>query len=262
MAVKLEINGISFSYGSRRALRDAILTIDGSEVVSLVGPNGSGKTTLLKCINRILKPKGGVVIVAGKDVSRIGLKEIARSVGYVPQSAAHSFPVSVFDTVLLGRRPYVSWGISPQDKEVVAEAIALMGLEEFALRQFNELSGGERQRVLIARALAQQPQVLLLDEPTSNLDIKHQLEVLQIVRMVATEREIAVVMAIHDLNMASRFSDTIVCLHRGEIYDIGSPADVITEETIRTVYEVEVAINGNSGRPHIVPLAPVAVAVN
>ncbi|MBT9142794.1 MAG: Fe(3+) dicitrate transport ATP-binding protein FecE [Dehalococcoidia bacterium] len=262
MAVKLEINGISFSYGSRRALRDAILTIDGSEVVSLVGPNGSGKTTLLKCINRILKPKGGVVIVAGKDVSRIGLKEIARSVGYVPQSAAHSFPVSVFDTVLLGRRPYVSWGISPQDKEVVAEAIALMGLEEFALRQFNELSGGERQRVLIARALAQQPQVLLLDEPTSNLDIKHQLEVLQIVRMVATEREIAVVMAIHDLNMASRFSDTIVCLRRGEIYDIGSPADVITEETIRTVYEVEVAINGNSGRPHIVPLAPVAVAVN
>ncbi len=259
--MKLEVNRVSFSYGSRRALCDAVVRIKGSEVVSLVGPNGSGKTTLLKCINRILKPKG-TVIVAGKDVSRIGLKEIARSVGYVPQSAAHSFPVSVFDTVLLGRRPYVSWTISPQDKEIVAEAIAVMRLEEFTLRQFNELSGGERQRVLIARALAQQPQVLLLDEPTSNLDIKHQLEVLQIVRRVATEREIAVVMAIHDLNMASRFSDTIVCLHRGEIYDIGSPADVITEETIRTVYGVVVAINGNSGRPHIVPLAPVAREVH
>jgi iron complex transport system ATP-binding protein len=257
LALKLDINGVSFSYGSRLALREAHAAIGEGELVSLVGPNGSGKTTLLKCINQILKPRSGTVYVAGKNIRTIGLKEIARSVGYVPQSASYAFPTSVFDTVLLGRKPYVTWGVSQNDKEIVIDSLTMLGLQAMALRQFNELSGGERQKVLIARALAQRPQVLLLDEPTSNLDIKHQLEVLEMVRTVASEKKIAVVMAIHDLNMASRFSDTIICLHQGKIHSIGTPAEVLTCEMIRVVYGVEAAVNGHSGRPHIVPLSAV-----
>ncbi len=257
MALKLDIQGVSFSYGSRPALKNACTAIEEGELVSLVGPNGSGKTTLLKCINKILKPSNGTVCVAGKNIRTIGLKEVARCVGYVPQSASYAFPTSVFDTVLLGRKPYVTWGVSQNDKEIVVESLTMLGLQDMSLRQFNELSGGERQKVLIARALAQRPQVLLLDEPTSNLDIKHQLEVLEIVRTVASKKNIAVVMAIHDLNMASRFSDTIICLHQGKIYSIGTPAEVLTSDTIRIVYGVEAAVNGHSGRPHIVPLSAV-----
>jgi iron complex transport system ATP-binding protein len=256
--MKLKINGMSFSYGSRPALADVTMSVDGGEVVSLVGPNGSGKTTLIKCINRILKPKGGTVLVEEKDVGKIKLKGLARLLAYVPQSAAHSFPSTVFDTVLLGRRPYVNWGISPRDKEVVSQMLSLMELEEMALRQFNELSGGERQKVLIARALAQEPQVLLLDEPTSNLDLKHQLEVLGIVRSIVKEKGIAAVMAIHDLNLAARFSDKLIFLDKGRIYDAGEPAQVLTQENIRRVYGVEAIISKNSGHPHIIPLAPVA----
>jgi iron complex transport system ATP-binding protein len=136
--------------------------------------------------------------------------------------------------------------------------LSLMELEEMALRQFTELSGGERQKVLIARALAQEPQVLLLDEPTSNLDLRHQLEVLGIVRSIVKEKGIAAVMAIHDLNLAARFSDKLIFLDKGRIYDAGEPAQVLTQENIRRVYGVEAIISKNSGHPHIISLAPVA----
>ena len=255
--MKLKIKGVSFSYGSRPALDGVTMSVEGGEIVSLVGPNGSGKTTLIKCINRILKPKMGTVLVEKKDVGKVKLRELAKLLAYVPQSAAHTFPSTVFDTVLLGRRPYVNWGISPRDKEVVSRMLSLMGLEEMALRGFNELSGGERQKVLIARALAQEPEVLLLDEPTSNLDLRHQLEVLGLVRSIVKKKGMAAVMAIHDLNLAARFSDKLVFLHRGKIYDVGEPAEVLTQENIRKVYGVEAVISEDSGIPHIIPLAPI-----
>ncbi|RJS83904.1 ABC transporter ATP-binding protein [Candidatus Bathyarchaeota archaeon] len=254
--MKLEIRGVNFSYDSRPVLEDVTMSVDEGNVVSLVGPNGSGKTTLLKCINKILKPKKGVVLVEEKDVREMKLKELAKLLGYVPQISVSSFPSTVFDTVLLGRRPYINWSVSPKDREIASQTLALMGIEDLALRHLNELSGGERQKVIIARALAQEPQVILLDEPTSNLDIKHQLEVLGIIRSVVKKKRIAALIAIHDLNLASRFSDKIILLHKGKIYDAGEPAKVLTQENIRIVYGVEVEIN-NSGTPYIIPLTPV-----
>jgi len=252
--MKLEIKGACFSYGSRPVLENVTMSIKEGEVVSIVGPNGSGKSTLLKCINRILKPEGAI-LVNGKDLVGVKSKELAKLLGYVPQSINHSFPATVFDTVLLGRKPYVSWSVSSEDTEIVSNIISLMGLKDMALRQSNELSGGERQKVFMARALAQEPDVLLLDEPTSNLDMRHQLEVLEIIKSMAKTKKIAAVIAIHDLNLAAQFSDRLIFLENGNIYNAGTPAEVITVENIRRIYGVEVDIvNKNSRNIHIIPI--------
>ena len=255
--MKLEIKGVSFSYGSRPALEDVTMSIEEGEIVSLVGPNGSGKTTLLKCINRILKLQKGTVLVEEKDISKLKLKELAKILSYVPQSVSHSLPSTVFEIVLIGRKPHLDWNVSSRDKEIVLNILSLMGLKEMVLRQSNELSGGEYQKVLIARALAQEPQVLLLDEPTSNLDLKHQLDVLNLITSIVKEKNIAAVMALHDLNLASRFSDKMIFLNGGKIYDAGKPETVLTERNIRKVYGVEAIVNENSGYLHIIPIASV-----
>ena len=253
--MKLEIKGACFSYGSRPVLENVTMSIKEGEVVSIVGPNGSGKSTLLKCINRILKPEGNI-LVDGTDLARVKSRDLAKLLGYVPQSINHSFPATVFDTVLLGRKPYVDWSISSEDIEIVSNIISLMGLKDMALRQSNELSGGERQKVFMARALAQEPEVLLLDEPTSNLDMRHQLDVLDIVRSLVNMKKTAAVMAIHDLNLAAQFSDRLILLENGKIYEAGTPAEVITVENIRRIYGVEVDIINNSRHLHIIPVVP------
>ena len=252
--MKLIINGINFSYNGTNALDDVSLEIADGEVVSLIGPNGSGKSTLLKCINKILKPKGGSIWVDGRNLRDVELTEMARLAGYVPQSATYFFPSTVFDAVLLGRRPYVDWSIGARDKEVIAYTLAATGLEGMALRYFDELSGGERQKVLIARALAQEPELLLLDEPTSNLDLKHQLEVMELITTTVRQKGILAIMAIHDLNLASRFSDKVIFLKEGKIYAAGEPQRVLTPENIREVYGVDTLVNTDSGRPHIIPV--------
>jgi iron complex transport system ATP-binding protein len=254
--VKLEIRGVQFSYGSAPVLEDISLSIGNGETLSLVGPNGSGKTTLLKCINRILKPKRGTILVEGKDVSRVGSKELAHCLGYVPQSAPSSFPLTVYETVLLGRKPHVNWRLSERDKEVAFGVLRLMKLDDMALRLFNELSGGEKQKVLMARALSQEPQVLLLDEPTSNLDLRHQLEVLGLIVDMVKEKGLSAAMAMHDLNLASRFSTKIVMLKHGKIYAAGEPREVLNSDNIKEVYGVDTTINSDSGRPYIIPLTP------
>lgn len=254
--MKLEIKGACFSYGSRTTLENVTMSIEEGEVVSIVGQNGSGKSTLLKCISRILKPEGNI-LVDGADIARVKSRDLAKVLGYVPQSINHSFPATVFDTVLLGRKPYVGWSISSEDIEIVSNIISLMGLRDMALRQSNELSGGERQKVFMARALAQEPEVLLLDEPTSNLDMRHQLEVLDIVKSLVKMKKTAAVMAIHDLNLAAQFSDRLIFLKNGKIYEAGTPAEVITVENIRKIYGVEVDIINNSRHLHIIPVVPV-----
>ncbi|MDY6910807.1 MAG: ABC transporter ATP-binding protein [Chloroflexota bacterium] len=255
--MRLELEGIRFGYNSVDILQDVCLTVEKGQVLSLVGPNGSGKTTLLKCINKILKPKRGTLLLEENDIARMGLKELAREIGYVPQSAPVTLPLTVFDTVLLGRKPYVNWRTGERDKEITFRMIELMELEHLAFRMFNELSGGEKQRVLMARAFAQEPQVLLLDEPTSNLDLRHQFDVLDLVIDMVKERELSAVMAIHDLNLASRFSDRIVMLKDGEIYAVGTSKKVLNAENIRVVYGVEAVIHKDSGRPYIIPLGSV-----
>ena len=255
--MKLDIKGICFSYGSRPALKDVTMNMEKGGMVSIIGPNGSGKTTLLKCIDKMLKPERGSILIEDKDVAKMGTMEMARLLGYVPQSAGNVFPCTVFEALLIGRRPHLSWGVGEKDRKIVSQTLELMGLEDMAMRMFGELSGGERQKVLIARALAQEPEVLLLDEPTSNLDLRHQLGVLGLLNDVVEKKGILAIMAMHDLNLASRFSHQMVGLRRGEVYAAGEPKSVLTPENIRLVYGVEAIVGNNSGAPHIIPLRPV-----
>lgn len=255
--MKLDIQGIRFDYGSSPILNNISLNVDSGEILSLAGPNGSGKTTLLRCINRILKPKCGSILVEDSDICQANLRELALTLGYVPQSAPASFPLSVFDTVLLGRKPHVNWRLGDHDKDLAFDVLKMMNLDHLALRLFNELSGGEKQKVLIARAICQEPKVMILDEPTSNLDLRHQLEVLSTISDLVKDRGIAAVMAMHDLNLASRFSHKIAMLKDGIIFSAGEPAEVLEPDTIRTVYGVEAVVHQDSGHPFIVPLSPV-----
>ena len=260
--MKLVVNRLSFSYNSIAALKNVKLELCLNEVLSIVGPNGSGKTTLLKCIDRILKPSQGAVLVDGRDVANIGLGELSKIIGYVPQSSTSTFPFTVFDMVLMGRKPYIQWSVGERDKEIVAEILTFLGISKLAARYFNELSGGEQQKVIVARALAQQPQILLLDEPTSNLDIKHQLEVLNIVKDLTRSRQLSVIMAMHDLNLASRFSDKMIMLKHGSIFAVGTSKSVLTEENIESVYGVKSHVtNSVLDRPQVTPIAPIATGV-
>ena len=253
--MKLTINKLSFNYSGVQVLKDVELNVGLGEMLSIVGPNGSGKSTLLKCINRILKPKQNTVLIDGKDTSHIDLKELSKIIGYVPQSSTSTFPFTVFDVVLMGRKPYIHWNLSDHDSEVVAEMLEFLGISELSMRHFNELSGGEQQKVIIARALAQQPQILLLDEPTSSLDIKHQLEILCMLKSLTQSKERSVIASIHDLNLASRFSDQILMLKKGRIYAVGTPEEVLTEENIEDVYGIKANVSTSViGKPQITPI--------
>lgn len=253
------INKLSFNYASFPVLKDVDFAMEVGEVLSIVGPNGSGKSTLLRCINRILKTKQNTVLIDGKDTSKLNLKELSKIMGYVPQISTSIFPFTVFDVVLMGRKPYIHWSLSERDYEIVAETLDFLGIGELAMRHFNELSGGEQQKVIIARALAQEPQILLLDEPTSSLDIKHQLEILCTLKSLAQTKHCSVIMAMHDLNLASRFSDRMLMLKKGCIFAVGAPDAVLTEENIEAVYGVKARVtNSILNRPQVTPLLPEA----
>jgi iron complex transport system ATP-binding protein len=253
--MKLTINKLSFNYASKQVLKDIELEVELGEMLSIVGPNGSGKSTLLKCMNRILKTQQNTVLVDGIDTSKINLKELSKLMGYVPQTATNTFPFTVFDVVLMGRKPYIHWSISQRDNEIVAEMLDYLGIGDLAMRCYNELSGGEQQKVIIARALAQQPELLLLDEPTSSLDIKHQLDILCMLRGLAQTKERSVIVTMHDLNLASRFSDRMLMLKKGCIYSVGTPQEVITQENIESVYGIKASVsNSIVGCPQVTPL--------
>jgi ABC-type cobalamin/Fe3+-siderophores transport systems, ATPase components len=249
----LELKTVSYTYRNHQALRDISMVLPESGIVSLVGPNGSGKSTLLKCINRILKPKGQILF-DGKNITDLSISEVAHIFGYVPQDISSAFPLSVFDMVLLGRRPYLGWTATPHDLAIVSQNIASLGLETFSLRSINELSGGERQKVLIATALSQEPRVLLLDEPTSNLDIRHQLDVMKHLRKVVIEKKLLALLAMHDLNLASQYSDQVVMLNQGTLFAQGSPKMVLTKENVKEIYRVNVVVHRHGGVRHIVPV--------
>jgi iron complex transport system ATP-binding protein len=253
----ITIKDLTFSYNSHRILDGLSLTIGSSEILSLVGPNGSGKTTLIKCIDRILKPEGSILL-DGREIQRMDRQEVARQIGYVPQSSSTPLATTVFDTVLMGRRPHIGWRVTDSDLEKVAAVLERLNLEDLAMREFSQLSGGQKQKVLIARALAQEPAVLLLDEPTSNLDMLHQLEVMETVSSLVKEKSICAVMAIHDLNLASRFSDKLVMLKDGKVYAAGEPEALLSEANISRVYGIEAMVMNAMGRPYIVPLRSIS----
>ncbi len=252
MTVKVE--QLEFSYPNAKILDNIMLDVSMGECLSIVGPNGAGKSTLVKCIIGLLLPQDGVIYIDGEELSKMKSSEIAKKVGYVPQSQSSIFPVKVFEMVLLGRSPHILWASSEEDLLKVASAIRFMNIENLSMRQFNELSGGQQQKVIIARALAQEPKILLLDEPISNLDIKHQSEVMELVKELSTEYKITSIMVVHDLNIASRYSDKVAMMHNGQIHAYGKPEEVLTEENISNVYGVDVEIGVIGGKSYIVPL--------
>ena len=255
--VRLKVKNVEFRYASVPILKDICIELAASEMLGVVGPNGAGKSTLLRCIDRILKPQRGSILLDEREIKKMSMLELAKKLGYIPQSTSQVFPATVFDTVLLGRRPHVGWRSSEKDTEKVLETLQMLNIEEFAMRDINEISGGQQQKVFIARALTQEPDVLLLDEPTSNLDIKHQLEVMEIIKSIVREKEISAIMAIHDLNLASRYADRIIMMTDGEIFSAGDSVSVLTPESIKQVYGVEAEVNHIHGRPYIVPIRSV-----
>lgn len=231
--------------------------VNSGEVVGIIGPNGSGKSTLLKCMNLILKPKGHILL-EGAELQTLNLKEISKIIGYVPQSIqVSSFPIKVFDVVLLGRRPYIRWNVRDRDLDFVSEIFSLLNLDDLSMRNFNELSGGEKQKILLARALAQEPKILLLDEPTSNLDVKHQLEIMDVIRNLSREKSLAVVIVLHDLNLASRYCDRLVLLNSGQVFATGTPEEILINSNIKTVYNVdaEISYSKKTGSITVLPIS-------
>jgi len=250
--MKLKVAGIWFSYNSVPVLSNVSFFIEQGETVCVLGVNGAGKSTLLKCLNRILKPHRGSVFVDDEDLSSMDQGRVARMMGYVPQRHPDT-GLTIFEAVLMGRKPHIRWSMGRQDHAVAEEIIRGIGLEKLAMRPLNTLSGGELQKVVIARALAQCPQVLLLDEPTSNLDLKNQLEVMELIRKIVKQRGLSAVVAIHDLNMALRFADSFLFLKDGRIYAV-SRKEELTAETIRQVYGVEVKLIRIGDRTLVVPV--------
>ena len=256
LVLDISLKDVDFSYGkgsnSVHVLKDISMQIHGPQLVSIVGPNGVGKSTLIHLINKILVPSEGTVFIGDKEVSEYSIKDLAKIIGYVPCTSSDSFPLTVADTVLMGRFPHSSWGSNERDLEIVEKTLQLLDIEDLALRPFNELSAGQHQKVMLARGLAQEPKILLLDEPTSNLDIKYQMEITRILRDLAHQNKIIVVMISHDINIASRYSDNIIMLKNGGIYAVGRPIDVITSDNVRNVYDIGCNVIVDNGHPHVI----------
>lgn len=252
--MRITVEGLSFSYGQTQVLREITFQVSRGEIVCLVGPNGSGKSTLIKCIASLMKKHSGRIFYDDVDSRQLHPRERARRIGYMSQTATLCFSTTVFETVLMGRRPHSSWHSSRKDIRVVAGILKQMDLEKNALHKVNSLSGGQQQRVFIARAIAQEPQALLLDEPTSALDIAHQMDCMDSIRHLARSRKISVIMILHDLNLAARYADRIIMFFQGRIHAQGSPNEVFTTGNMETVYGVTASIQKENGVVSILPI--------
>ncbi len=249
----LEIAGLQYGYHGTPVLKGIDLNVAAGEVVSIVGPNGAGKSTLLKCVNRILRPTAGTVSLEGRAASAYARRELARTISYVPQQTGPTPLLSVIDMVGLGRAPHRGQAPAAHDRAIVMDAIEAVGLVPLAFRLFAELSGGERQRVLIARALAQEGRLMLLDEPTNALDLRHQLDAMILVRRIVRERGTSALIAIHDLGLASRFSDRLVLLSAGRVYADGEWTSVLSPAHLEGVYGVTAEVGTANGLPYVIP---------
>ena len=250
--MRLRISDVGFDYdGGRDILSGVSFEADKGDIVSILGPNGAGKTTLLKCINNIHTPKKGTITVDGEDISKLSRNEIARAIGYVPQRS-HVSGNTVFESILVGRKPHITWDVTDRDLKLVGRIIDIMELTPIADKPVNEISGGEYQMVQIARAVAQQPKIMLLDEPTSNLDIKNQYEVMHRLFHIIKENGICAVMTNHDLNLALRFSNRFILMKDGKIFAAGGD-EIITPENIHEVYGIDVTVGEVNSYKVVVP---------
>ena len=258
MGAIIKLESASFSYPGREIFRELSLSLEEGEILALIGPNSSGKTTLLKLMDGLLEPQRGKVFLDGEELGRLSRSRVAKRVAVVPQEMEVPFSFTVAEIVLMGRAPYLGrfgWE-TRKDLDIAREAMALTDVAGLENRPFAELSQGEKQRVSMARALAQEPKVILLDEPASHLDINHQVEMHELIRQLNLEKNLTVLNISHDLNLAAEYSHRMALLHRGSIYALGTPSTVITEENIRRVYETTVMVEKNpiSGAPRVTPV--------
>ena len=247
----LNVDSLSFSYGGKQVLRDVSFDIGENMVVSVLGPNGVGKTTLLKCICDHHRQTTGSVKVDGVDVRSIGRRELAKKIAYVPQKAIASH-TTVFDSILIGRRPHMEWSVTKHDKDVVWGAMTSLGLQDLSLSYTDAISGGEFQKVQIARAMVQEPSIIILDEPTNNLDISNQHMSMHMIVDAVRSRGISAIMTMHDINLAVHYSDRFMFIKDGTVYAYGD-SSIITEELIKEVYGLDVDVIDHKGMPYVIP---------
>jgi iron complex transport system ATP-binding protein len=243
--MSLSVNHMSFSFGDVQVLKDISFEVSPGEFMGVMGPNGSGKTTLLRCVTKFLPSEDGMVLVGSKPLNDLTSAEMAKTFAVVPQSSATDFPFTVHDIVMMGRIPHIGSrlsGESKRDIDVVDQAMERTSTVQFAKRIFSELSGGEKQKVIIARAIAQKPKVLLLDEPTAYLDISGQIEIMDLLKKLNREEGITTIAVLHDVNLAARYCDRIALLNQGRLETVGTPKEVLTPETIQSVYGVDVSV--------------------
>ena len=253
----LSAQKLSFAYADWDVLQELQLTAHPGEVLGLIGPNGVGKSTLLYALSRILRPGDGRILLADEDMWHISPREIAKKLALAPQRIGQQPMVTIEQAVALGRAPHRGWllPLTGHDHEAVHRALKQVWLWEMRRRTVHELSGGEQQRVLLARVLAQEPKVLLLDEPTSHLDLKYQSEILDIVQKLARNDGLTVVISMHDLNMAALYADRLALLHAGKVVSVGTPTEVLTAEQLSRVYDVPVVVatHPTYGTPLVMP---------
>ena len=237
----MEVKNLRYHYkGCPEVLKDVSFRMEPGKFLAILGNNGVGKSTLLKCFNHILKPDSGEVVLDGENLLSMSAREVAKRVAFVSQSIP-STQMTVHDVVMLGRRPYMKWGFTENDHTIVHDAMHRLDVEDMRGRFLNQLSGGEKQKVVLARALAQQPKVLLLDEPTSALDIQNQYQVLKLVRSICHNDQITAIVVIHDLNLALRFCDRFLLMKDGEVFRYGDRS-ILDSEALRQVYDVEAKV--------------------
>ncbi|MEK9629517.1 MAG: heme ABC transporter ATP-binding protein [Nitrospinota bacterium] len=249
MSPLLKIDRLKFAYDSKPLIKDINFSISNLEFVGLIGPNGSGKSTLLKLMGGILKCDQGQIDFKGNPINSIHKKELAQSLTWIPQDHPMVFPFTVQEIVMMGRHPYLTplSFEADDDLQIVQEAMERTQTLQFSERYFNEISGGEKQRVMLASAIAQKPEIMLLDEPTSALDLKYQIQILNILKCLNEQNKITIVMALHDLNLASRYCQRLILLQDGDIVSDGAPNDVLQKEIIEKVYGVEVELQNHNG---------------
>lgn len=254
-----KVKDLRFRYDESWVLDGLSFEVKKGEILGIIGPNGSGKTTILRILSRVLIPQEGEVYLNGKNLLELSQKEIAQVIGVVPQDTYFPFPFTVGEVVLMGRSPWLSnFGFETEkDLKIASQAMALTNTLTFSDRLIFELSGGERQRAIIARALAQKPRVMLLDEPTAHLDIGYQIEIYDLVKKLNAEKGLTLIIVAHDLNLASEYCDRLLLVDRGRIYQMGSPKEVITEENLFKVYRSRVLVEENpvTGAPRVTLLS-------
>ncbi len=251
--MKYEVRNLDFGYRTHHVLTDINLKFDKPGLVCIIGPNGVGKSTLVKCMNRINKGYTGDILIDDVNIREMSKKEISMKVGFVPAGTQDIFTMTVIDTVLIGRHNIQGWRTTHKDLDVVRRALEMLSLEDLAMRNFNELSAGQHQRVALARGIVQETPCLILDEPTSNLDVKHQVFVAELLRALAVMDNKLVIMICHDLNIAARYSHEIVVMKEpGIIYKVGKPIDVITPDLVKDVYGINCDVTIVDGSPHVI----------